>query len=118
MFTDASSAGAFSGPDRRRHVLFRTRNTEYHLRGDLCVGVRDPETGKFIDDHPAVGRKFSGALRYNRNGEISTFVRPDELPDVGDVLFFSAGKLETELRTTAVRDIQRPPKDAVAHYLH
>lgn len=118
MLTDTNIAGAFSGQERRRHVLFRTRNTEYHLRGDRCVAVYDPKTGKFIEDHPAIGRKYCGALRFDSSGGISTFVQPGEQPEVGDVLFFSAGKLGTELRTSAVCDIQRPPKDAVAHYLH
>ena len=31
--------------DRRKHVLYVTQNTEYHLRNDRCVGVRDLWTG-------------------------------------------------------------------------
>lgn len=118
LTTTTSSTGGFSGPERRHHLVFRTQNTEYHLRDRTCVAVRNPRTGEFIDHHPALGRKLSGAIRFAPTGEVSKFVLPGEAPDVGDVLFFSEGKMETELRTTAVRDIERPPKEAVARYLH
>lgn len=118
MFTEAASHHEFGSRERRHHLVFRTRNHEYHLRDDTCVAVSDPTTHQFIDDHPAVGRHLSGALRYGPDGGISKFVMKGEAPDVGDVLFFSEGRVETELRTTAVRDIARPPKEAVTHYLH
>src|SRR5258708_449837 len=118
MFSEPHDAAGFSGPERRRHLVLRTRNTEYHLRGAVCVAVRNPRTGAFVDDHPALGRRLSGAIRYDPSGYVSKYLLPGELPDVGDVLFFSEGKIETELRTTAVADIARPPKEAVSHYLH
>lgn len=118
MATRASTAGVFSGPERRHHLVFLTRNTEYHLRDDVCVAVRDPGTGEFIEDHPAIGRHLSGALRYGPSGEVVKFVPAGELPGVGDLLFFSEGDIRTELQTTAVRDIGRPPKEIAAHYLH
>lgn len=40
--------------NRRRHRLFVTRHTEYHLRADECVGVRDLETGTWQRDHAAL----------------------------------------------------------------
>lgn len=40
--------------DRRRHRVFFTRHTEYHLRDDECVGVRDRETGEWMGDHAAL----------------------------------------------------------------
>lgn len=118
MFTPVDTTRRLSGPERRHHLVFRTRNTEYHLHDRTCVGVSDPTTHRFIENHPAIGRRLSGALRYGATGEIAKFVLPGEVPDVGDVLFFSEGNLATELRTTAVRDISRPPKDVVARYLH
>jgi len=118
MFSQARTAEDFTGPERRRHLVFRTRNTEYHLRGMRCVAVRDLQTQRFIDGHPALGRYLSGALRYGPDGAITKYVMIGESPDVGDVLFFSDGRMRTELRTTAVRDIERPPKEAVSHYLH
>jgi hypothetical protein len=118
MFTAANSASTYLGPERRRHVVFHTQNTEYHCRGELCVAVRDPHTGEFIDGHPAIGRRLSGAIRFAPNGEVAKFVLPGEPPDLGDRLFFSEGKIETELRTSPVRDIGRPSRDTVARYFH
>jgi hypothetical protein len=40
--------------DRRRHRVFFTRHTEYHLRDDECVGVRDRDTGEWLIDHAAL----------------------------------------------------------------
>jgi hypothetical protein len=40
--------------DRRRHRIFFTRHTEYHLRGDECVGVRDRGSGTWLTDHAAL----------------------------------------------------------------
>ncbi len=118
MLNTVSAKGGFSGPERRHHLVFRTRNTEYHLRDDICVAVRDPRTNQFIPGHPALGRKLSGALRFGPSGEVTKFVLSGEAPDVGDVLFFSEGKLETELHTSPLSEIRRPSKEAVAHYLH
>ena len=44
--SDSSNAAAvkpesFSGPDRRRHRVYVTKNTEYHFRDGFCVAVRD-----------------------------------------------------------------------------
>ncbi len=40
--------------DRRRHRVFFTKHTEYHLRDDECVGVRDRGTGEWIRRHAAL----------------------------------------------------------------
>ena len=40
--------------DRRLHRVFFTRHTEYHLRGDECVGVRDRNSGMWLKDHAAL----------------------------------------------------------------
>lgn len=40
--------------DRRRHRVFFTKHTEYHLRDDECVGVRDRESGQWLIDHAAL----------------------------------------------------------------
>ena len=37
----------YSGPDRRKNRVFVTDHTEYHLRGEICVGVRDVRTGEW-----------------------------------------------------------------------
>lgn len=40
--------------DRRHHRVFFTNHTEYHLRDDECVGVRDRESGQWLIDHAAL----------------------------------------------------------------
>jgi hypothetical protein len=40
--------------ERRRHRVFFTKHTEYHLRDAECVGVRDRGTGAWIVDHAAL----------------------------------------------------------------
>ncbi|NVB37644.1 hypothetical protein G6O69_07355 [Pseudenhygromyxa sp. WMMC2535] len=40
--------------NRRRHRVFFTRHSEYHLRNDECVGVRDRSTGMWMVDHAAL----------------------------------------------------------------
>jgi hypothetical protein len=45
---------SYQGSDRRRHRLIVTRNTEYHLKDDLCVAVRDRNTKKWQVGHIAV----------------------------------------------------------------
>lgn len=40
--------------ERRRHQVFFTKHTEYHLRDTECVGVRDRASGAWLLDHAAL----------------------------------------------------------------
>lgn len=40
--------------ERRRHRVFFTRHTEYHLRDAECVGVRDRASGAWVAKHAAL----------------------------------------------------------------
>lgn len=40
--------------NRRRHRVFFTKHTEYHLRGEECVGVRDRGSGAWMIEHAAL----------------------------------------------------------------
>lgn len=40
--------------NRRRHQVYCTRHTEYHLRDDECVGVKDRGSGLWLLDHVAL----------------------------------------------------------------
>ena len=40
--------------ERRRHRVFFTKHTEYHLRDAECVGVRDRGSGAWVVDHAAL----------------------------------------------------------------
>jgi hypothetical protein len=106
------------GPERRHHHVYLTLNSEYHCRDDLCVAVRNLQTGEFVDDHPAIGRRLTGAIRFNDDGGIASFSRCGEQPRPGENLYFSSGPSTIGVRTTGVRGIQRPPRKIVQRYHH
>ncbi len=95
--------------ERRQHRIYVTRNTEYHLRGRLCVGVRDVWTGRWSRNHPALGRRLFGAVSPGRNG-----LEPVSEPRPGTILWFENG--EDDILTSVLTFVSRPPKSAVQHY--
>lgn len=101
----------YAGKDRRVHRVFVTRNTEYHVRRDTCVAVRDRRTGDWIRGHLAVKSRVSGGLRFTESGGI----RPnDGTPTLGESLFFiTDGR---DLVTSPIVSIERPPRDVVQVY--
>ena len=101
---------AYNGPERRIHKVFVTRNTEYHIRRNVCVGVRDRSSGRWIKQHLAVSKKLCGALRIGDGG-----VRPNlGTPEPGESLYFHGD--ETDVVTSALEEIHRPPKSIVQTY--
>src|SRR5271169_7250260 len=78
----------FNGPERRRHRVYVTRNTEYHFRDGFCVAVRDRRTGDFLLSHLALRRRIHGGLRFYLNGAI--LPNPGE-PVAGEALYFATG---------------------------
>lgn len=68
-----------------RHRVYVTRNTEYHLRDGLCVGVRDRQTGRWHEQHVALYQKLRGSLV--RVGEEGARIRHG-MPLAGDSLVF------------------------------
>lgn len=102
----------YRGPERRRHRVYVTRNTEYHFRDDFCVAVRDRRTGTWLFGHLALSRKLSSGLRVNRNG---TALPTWETPRLGDSLYFGEGD-ERELITSTITAVQRPPQEVVRSY--
>ncbi|MFO0637423.1 MAG: hypothetical protein U0168_31745 [Nannocystaceae bacterium] len=90
--------------NRRRHRLFVTRNTEYHLRADECVGVRDRETGQWLRDH--------AALR----------LRALKLPPAGHDHVWLGQRIQfwgsnTDVVTSPVVAVGRPPRESIDHYV-
>ncbi len=90
--------------NRRRHRLFVTRNTEYHLRDDECVGVRDRKSGTWLRDH--------AALR----------LRAIELPPHGHDHVFVGRRIQfwgsrADVVTSAVEAVDRPPRESVGAYV-
>lgn len=63
--------------------VFLTRNSEYHVRGGLCCGVRDRRTGEFVADHAALGLQLAGTYTDELGAS-----RCAQLPLVGEALEF------------------------------
>jgi hypothetical protein len=101
----------YAGKDRRIHRVFVTRNTEYHVRRDQCVGVRDRRTGEWLRAHLALRSQVSGALRFNREGGVMPNVGQ---PKIGDSLFFQASG--RDLVTSAILSVERPTHEIVNTY--
>lgn len=97
---------AYEGPERRIHKVFVTRNTEYYVREQLCVAVRDRSTGKWVTGHFAVDRAIMGAIRYLDSGALSA---APGLPQVGESMYFE--ELGGDLVTSAVVAVERPARE-------
>ncbi|MCA9662188.1 MAG: hypothetical protein KC486_27870 [Myxococcales bacterium] len=93
-----------SPKDRRRHRVFATKFTEYHLREDECVGVRDRESGAWFRDH--------AALR----------LRAIQLPQMGDDPRWVGRRIQfwgrlADVVTSPVVEVGRPERWAVGNYI-
>lgn len=98
-------------PERRRHRVYVTRNTEYHFKDGFCVAVRDRRTGDFLQGHLAVRRRLHGGLKFFGNGAIVP--NPGE-PKPGEALYFAADG--RDLVTSPVESVDRPSKAMVSAY--
>ena len=102
---------SFKGKDRRVHKVFVTRNTEYHVRRDLCVAVKDRRSGEWLRGHLALRNRLHGGIQFARNGSI---VPNPGFPRVGESLFFhAAGR---DLVTSPVLSVDRPRHKTVRRY--
>lgn len=107
---------SYQGPERRRHAVFVTRNTEYHLRDGVCVAVRDRTSKRWAEGHMALRLRMEGAVRMHSNGALIPIFSP---PDAGDALFFSYRTPEGEDRqlvTSRIEAVDRPRKADVNSY--
>lgn len=102
---------SYPGPERRRHRMYVTRNTEYHFRDGVCVAVRDRKSGRWLASHLAVRRRLSGGVRIFANGSA---IPTCSDPTVGEAMYFAdEGR---ELITSVLCGIERPTKDIVGAY--
>lgn len=107
----AEAAKRIDGPDRRRHRVYVTRNTEYHFRDGFCVAVRDRRSGDFLPGHLAIRRRLHGGLKFYVNGAIVP--NPGD-PTPGEALYFAAeGR---DLVTSPLERVDRPAKTMVEAY--
>jgi hypothetical protein len=102
---------AYSGLERRTRVVYVTRNTEYHFKGGRCIAVRERASGSWLLTHPALNRKISGSIRFNRNLEAYPTL---EEPRVGEGLLFASGG--EDVVTSNLISIGRPEKATVGCY--
>jgi len=109
---------SYRGPERRRHRVFVTRNTEYHCRDGICVAVRDRRTRQFVEAHTAIGKHVSGGLKLNKNGGIESASTGADLKPGEQVCFSGDTDKDRSVITSPLDHVERPPKDVVATYLH
>jgi hypothetical protein len=109
-------AKAYEGNDRRRHRLVVTRNTEYHLRDEVCVAVRDRSTKRWAEGHQAVSLRCEGGVKFHSNGAMIPSLTD---PTPGDAIFFSyktsTGE-DRQLVTSKIESVGRTPKRDVLAY--
>jgi hypothetical protein len=117
LLQSSSRHDEYTGPNRRRHQVFVTNNSEYHCRDGLCLAVRDLHTGMFRRRHEAIGKKITSAVRFNEDGGIASISEPGQT-HVGEQLCFASERVDHELITSVVRSIERPPKEIVSQYTH
>jgi hypothetical protein len=107
----AQSEDSHKGPERRRHRVYLTRNTEYHFRDGFCVAVRDRRTNEFLHGHLALRRRIHGGLKFFMNGAIVPNMGE---PKPGEALYFAyEGR---DLVTSPLEAVERPAKNIVAAY--
>ena len=109
--SEASQPTDYKGPDRRRHRIYVTKNTEYHFRDGFCVAVRDRRTGEFLHGHLALERRIDGGLKFFENGGIAP--NPGE-PRVGEALYFATQG--PDLVTSPLQGVERPSKEVSQAY--
>jgi hypothetical protein len=114
----ANGVGNYAGPERRRHRVFVTHNSQYHCLDGVCVAVLSKRTGDFVKGHAALGRRITGGVTFDPHGAIASTSGP-EAARIGDQLCFSMpGPLQSPeiVITSPVRSVERPLKDTVLNY--
>ena len=116
--SDATSDTFYAGPDRRRHRVYVTRNTEYHCRDGICLAVRSRRTGSFQLEHAAIGKRVTAGVTF-AEGEATEICEPGDV-HTGHQLCFSSvdGRFEDhdDVLTSVLHAVERPPKEIVARY--
>jgi hypothetical protein len=106
----------YQGTERRYHHVYITRNTEYHLRDNICVAVRDRRSRTFRSAHMALNLKIQGGVKFCPNGAM---VPAMSKPSVGDAIFFNhvdGDGIERQIVTSRIERIDRPSKRDVMLY--
>lgn len=117
MLTVDHGTSAYGGPERRRHRVFVTKNSEYHCRDGVCLAVRSRRTGAFQRGHLALGKRVTAGLVLDERGLISQIFEPREMC-VGHRMWLSAGDEdpEHEVITSTLHSTKRPAREVVDLY--
>lgn len=103
-----STQTSFVGPERRKHRIYITRNTEYHVRAGEVIGVRPRGSDKWLTHHDALHMRIQG--RVPKDGRVPL----PGLPEPGERLYLTSK--HDDLVTSAVVAVERPSKSVVAQY--
>jgi len=101
----------YSGPERRKHKVFVTRQSEYHLKDKEVIVVRHRRTGIWLKSHEAVKGFLSGSIRFCAQALIPNLGKPR----AGDSLCFTNGS-QMEIITSPLLEVRRATKDEAALY--
>ena len=106
----------YLGTERRRHRVYVTRNTEYHLRDNVCVAVRDRQSSRWRTAHIALRLRLEGGVKIFPNG---TVIPCPTGPEIGDAMYFNQELEdgdERQIVTSRIERIDRPAKSIVLAY--
>lgn len=82
-----------------------TKNSEYHMRCRICVGVRDRATEKWESDHMATGAELIGSMQITVHGSWKMNVG---IPEPGQRLYFDNDLLTSALHQVVSTDTPAP----------
>ena len=104
-----------SKTERRRRFVYVTRNSEYHVFDDVCVGVRDKYSGQWCNDHGAIRNQLEGGARVLSNGAVVPTLRA---PTVGDPIYFSMAHSheDDQIITSRLLSVARPRRADLTRY--
>jgi len=91
------------------HRVLTTQNTEYHMSGNLCVGVRDTRTQEWQRNHRAHGQQCIGVVGRTDLGGLDVRFDSEPVEDMG-LLF------ENDLITSPVKSMRSPSDQTVQLY--
>ena len=98
----------YAGEERRRHKIFITRHTEYHVRSGIVVGVRPRGSRDWLRCHKALAMRVEGHVEPN------ALVPHEGVPKPGQRLFLATD--DNDVVTSPVVAIVRPPRTIVSEY--
>ena len=98
----------YTGTERRVHKIYVTLNTEYHVRGGVCVAVKSRKGPEWNCSHSALRMRIEGHVQQG------TMLPTAGTPKIGSRIYFTRDL--NDVLTSAVVAIVRPAKKIVEQY--